>query len=155
MEYVVTVYRYIQLFWSRNINHNVIKQDKIYSRQASAVCIHQYGIVYGICTYIIFVFGLVCSQVGYSLSSCFLNPFTQEHKGLKKWDVKGCPNKVHTKSQTLKFWICIPHTIPYWRIQTAQAFPLHIFSCFITLWSRFSLQNDWIYLWSLATYSIY
>jgi len=61
MEYVARLYRYIQVFWSENLDHNVIKQDKIISENACAICIHQYGIVCGIHTHNFSVWLLVCS----------------------------------------------------------------------------------------------
>ena len=64
MEYVTRLHGYIQVFWSENLDHNVIKQDKIYSENACAVCIHQYCIVCGIHTHNFSVWLSVCSWIG-------------------------------------------------------------------------------------------
>jgi len=56
MEYVARLYGCIQVFWSENLDHSVIKQDKICSENACAVCIHQYCIVCGIHTILVFRF---------------------------------------------------------------------------------------------------
>jgi hypothetical protein len=64
MEYVVRLHGYIQVFWSENLDHNVIKQDKTCSENTCAVCTDQYGIVCGIHIHKFRVWLLVFSWIG-------------------------------------------------------------------------------------------